>query len=164
LDYDQWLARNALYRTAPVSQGGTVADRVDSIHASLYTFYYDRFPVETDYHQVTFNSLNDRLTVADTPFDGVQKIVLRRTDDAQLPQGLKQWQEYYVVNASGHSFQISESENGPPIDIAGEWRGDVYVQGTQVSDRMLYDRNVRRDWAVYAEENIAEARKYGKKV
>jgi VCBS repeat-containing protein len=162
-DYDAWLERNALYRTEPVSIGGTVAERVDAIHASLYTFYYDNFPPESDYYHVTFDPLRDTLHVAEIPFDGIEAVNLRVAGTGHLPTGLRELQTYHVVNANEHTFQISQTEDGPPIDISSNFQGAAYAQGTKFQDRMFYDRNVA-DWDTYAADNIAEARKYGKKV
>ena len=69
---------------------------------------------------------------------------------------------YHVVNAKGTTFQLARTEGGAPINFSGNFSGRIYAGAMDYSN-LWHDPNVL-NWQVYAEENIAEAQKYGKPV
>ncbi|MCA9169177.1 MAG: tandem-95 repeat protein, partial [Planctomycetales bacterium] len=84
--------------------------------------------------------------------------------DGTLPSGLQQWVDYHVVNVNGNSFQLSATAGGPAIDFGADYTGEVYLGATgPVWENMWHDPSVVA-WQDYAEQNIAEARKFGKTV
>lgn len=160
--YESWLDRNEQYRVSAANEefgGVPVADLVDTIYPSLYTFYYDNVKPISNYHAVDIDSVADTLSVVDVDFSTVERIKLRVTDDGHLQNGLVQLRNYYIVNRDGDSFQIAETPGGEAVDFSANYSGQLFAQAHDFTDRFELDRNVV-DWVKYAEQNIAEARKY----
>ena len=107
--YEDWLDRNELYRTeatSPAVGGQPLADMVDSINASLYTFKLnvDAAPY---YRPATLDSVTDRFMVDGPSFDTVDLVRIRHTQGTINDLGLSHTQDYYVVNVEGNSFQLA---------------------------------------------------------
>ena len=163
--HDAWLARNELYRTVDVDDqlgGQPLAEMVDAIHASLYTFYrnVDSEPI---WHAATVDGRANTITVEGQTLEDVQQVRLTMATDAQLPSGLSRYVEYYVVNATGSTFQLAATSDGQPVDFGENASGRIYVGDIGPWEDPLDDPNVVR-WRSYAEQNLAEAHQYGKPV
>ncbi len=164
-DYAAWQANNALYRTQPVSEpygGRPLADMVDAVHPSLYTFYRN-VDAEPIWHLASLDTQNDTVAAEGQSFEHVQRARVTMATDAQLPTGLSRDEDYYVVNASGSTFQLARTPDGPAIDFGGDFSGRIYVGDAGPWDSPLNDPNVL-NWRAYAEHNVAEARKFDKPV
>ncbi len=164
--YDDWLSRNALYRTQPTTTalgGEPVADLVDSIHASLYTLTLN---VDADpyYRPATLDSTADRFFVDGPSFDTVDVVRIRQSAGSHNSLGLSESHDYYVVNADAKSFQLALTPGGTPIDFAQDSTNEVFIGAVGPNwENIWHDPNVVH-WQDYAEANIAEARKFGKPV
>jgi hypothetical protein len=87
------------------------------------------------------------------------------TNPSVLPSPLVRERKFYVINSSSDNlrFQIAETPSGPPIQLASNLAGRTYINRVNQGRTLCQDADVN-DWAIYAKENIAEARKYGKPV
>ena len=58
----------------------------------------------------------------------------------QLPSPLQAYHLYYVVNASGNSFQVAETEGGVPIELTNQGSGDFtyYAAGGNHPEKDAY--------------------------
>ena len=164
--YDDWLSRNAFYRTEPTNEsyGGTSISRmVDSINPSLYTFYRDRNQQAT-WHHAGFDASTDRFSVDDAPsFEDVDTVRLTLTKDGAFANGMRTYTDYYVTNVVGNTFQLSQTPGGEAIDFGPDYTGDLHVQARGPTYENLWHDPDVVSWSTYAEENIREARKYGDK-
>jgi hypothetical protein len=165
-EFQQWHERNEWYRTEPVSSqyGGTpLADMVDTIYASLYTFYRND-PADPYWRYAEVDANLNTFTIDGPSFDTVEVVRLMVTAGGSLNNGLAQWTDYYVVNASGDTFQLAATPGGTPIDFSGNFTGNIHVGAKgPYWENMWHDPNVIY-WKDYAEQNIAEAQKFGKPV
>ncbi|MCA9216607.1 MAG: tandem-95 repeat protein, partial [Planctomycetales bacterium] len=162
---DRWLERNAQYREQTVSAefgGQTVADMVDTIYPSLYTFFFDNVRSSSRHYHIELDVAANTLTAEDASYLEADMVRLRVTKGGWLNNELEQLKDYYIVNRDGNTFQVSLTQDGPAIDFNSTYSGEVYGESFDVWDRMKLDRNVL-DWQTYARENISEARKFGDK-
>jgi hypothetical protein len=75
-----------------------------------------------------------------------------------LPTGIVDYDPpYAVVEASGTTFRIAESADGPALDILDTGVGTSFVGSVGPWEDPFHDLDVV-DWHFYAEENVAEAR------
>ncbi|MFO0911533.1 MAG: Ig-like domain-containing protein [Pirellulales bacterium] len=167
-EYLAYQQRNSDFRTLPVSAefgGKSLAELVDTINPSLYTRYRNWEPANLrDYRHVDVDTDTDRLTVSDgTSYEQIQRVGLTVTREGNLPKGLSLWNPYYVVNADGASFQISETPGGPPIDIVPGMIGEMFAATTGPWVDPLMDPDVI-GWRTVAAGTIADARMFGKPV
>ena len=159
IDYLEWLERNNEFRSATTSEGDSLGDAIGTVNPSLYTFYRDR-----PYGLFTEATVPSNSTLAsDISFEEVERVKLLTTVDGKLPTGLKTHQDYYVVNATADGFQLSDTPDGDPILFVNDNESPIYVSHSGTGRSVEHDPDVR-DWAVYAEQNIMEARKIGKPV
>ena len=160
--YDEWVERNSRYRTAPLADGSTVADKVSVINASLYTFYgnsFSRYAPNHIYAQVIGDAAANTWTLADNYVANGMKVRIVAEDTGELPSQLENGLDYYVVNSTLETFQLSLSAGGKPIDF-GSSSGRQYIQ--VASEYSGHDPS-HQSWVdAYAGPNIAEARKFGK--
>ncbi len=163
-DYDAWLARNALYREAPLSDGTHLADWVSWVTPSLYTFYgfdYNPAIAPLDF-SFQLDGASNRLSVADTQVANGQKIEFEITT-ARVPSELTYYTEYYVVNSNGHSFQLSTTEGGVAIDFSDSAAGSRYLRLVGPRNHLEHDPDVA-GWRVFAEDMVAESRRFNARV
>lgn len=159
-EYEQWKVGNSYYRTEDVTNlygGEPLADMVDSINASLYTFYRN-IAAEPIWRQAEFDAENDVFTVDGPSFESVEVVRIKRTVDGQLSNGMREWTDYYVVNADGNRFQLAATPGGDVLDFTDEYTGEIIV-GAKTFDDLWHDPNVVY-WEDYANENLAEAHKF----
>ena len=164
-DYQIWQANNALYRTQPVSGqfgGQPLADMVDAVHPSLYTFFRNE-NAEPVWRPATLDAQGDTITVEGQSFAHVNQARVLMAADARLPSALSVAESYYVVNASGSTFQLARTPGGPAIDFGADFSGRIYVGDAGPWPDPLDDPDVV-NWRAYAEHNIAEVRKFDKPV
>ncbi|MCA9187664.1 MAG: hypothetical protein KDA99_18675, partial [Planctomycetales bacterium] len=158
--YIDWTKRNAAYRTQALSPqvgGGTLAGRVDSIQPSLYTFYRSQLAKRKESVGVTFNGTTDTILSIGHSFHDGDAI---RFVTPNLPLGLNITTTYFVLNANEDSFQLAlESQAGAVNFAAGSARANIAFPWTPYEA----DPDVA-NWDVYAQYNIAEARKFNKPV
>jgi hypothetical protein len=166
VNYEAWLARNDLYRTVPVSGqygGQPLADMVNSMHPSLYTFYRN-VNAEPYWRPAALNAATDRFTVDGPSFDTVDVVRIEQKVSSTRNLGVSGSTDYYVVNVQGDTFQLSRTPDGAPIDFSLNSSGELFIGAKGPTwENMWHDPSVH-NWKIYAEENIAEARKYGKPV
>ena len=158
--YEAWHDRNELYRTETVSEefgGQTLGDMVDTVHPSLYTFFWDNTRSSSQQYWVDLDSETNTLTTADPKYLEADWLYLRATG-GWMNNGLFQLQKYYIINRDGNSFQLSDTQDGEAIEFNDSYYGDVHAQSFDLWDMKL-DRNTI-DWHTYAKENLAEARKF----
>lgn len=163
--HELWQANNELYRTEPVSPqygGVPLADLVDTVNPSLYTFYRN-VNAEPIWHAAALDGQSNTVTVEGLSLDQVQQVRITKATDARLPSGLSPYVEYYLVNGDGATFQLSETPDGPPVDFGDDVSGRIYVGDIGPWEHPLDDPTVLR-WRNYAESMIAEAREYDKPV
>lgn len=164
-NYNDWLARNALFRTAAVSSqygGVPLANLLDTINVSLYTVV-EKYNDESLWEQVDMDATSNRFTWDGPEITNGQKVNLKLTNGGYFTNGLSTWVDYYTVNVVGSTFQISTAPGGAAIDFGTTYTGTLHagIYGPW-TDPML-NASVR-DWHFYAEGNIAEGRKFGKQV
>jgi hypothetical protein len=165
-EYESWLERNELLRTQPVDAaygGQPLADMVDSVNASLYTFYRNLDGGAPFWRPATLSAASDRFYVDGPSFDAVDVVQVELAHGAPADLGLALWTDYYVVNVEGHSFQLSRTPGGAPMDFGVDSVGDVFIGATRPWESMWHDPYAM-SWQIYAEQNISEARKFGKPV
>ncbi len=164
--FNSWQARNALFRTEQVSEefsGQTVADLVDGINPHLYAFRRGNTDNDAPIWRVaTLNANSNTIAIDGPSFEDVKTVKFHLSSDATLDNGLQKLKTYHVVNASGRTFQLALTEGGTPIDFDEDFSGRIYAGATDFSS-VQHDPNVL-NWKIYAEQNIAEAREYGKSV
>jgi hypothetical protein len=165
--YEAWHDRSELYRTQPVGAaygGEPLTDMIDTVNPSLYTFYRN-WNTDPIWRPAALSSVTDRFTVDGPSFDTVSAVRVQLTAAAINSRlGLSESATYYVVNVQGNSFQLAMTPGGRPIDFAVDSVGDVFIGAKgPVWENLWHDPNVL-NWKVYAEENIAEARKFDKPV
>jgi len=61
--------------------------------------------------------------------------------DSSLPGGIDFEAEYFVVNPTTNTFQVSNSYGGPPIDLTSTGAGNMQVKQTKVSGSYGYGYN-----------------------
>ena len=162
-----WQERNLLYRTQPVSEtfGGTsLAELTDTVNPSLYAYFRNDEHKLISYFEASVDGAANTLTMLNGEnFDTVEKIRILPTTDGQLPAGLSQWTQYYLVNTNGNQFQISATEGGPAIDLDDAYTGTFYASPLGPWENIMLDPDVT-GWATWVELSISEARKFGKPV
>ncbi len=163
-NYNDWLARNALFRTAAVAPqygGVPLANLLDTINVSLYTVV-EKFNDDSLWEQVDMDATANRFTWDGPDISNGQRVNLKLTNGGYFTNGLSTWVDYYTVNVVGSTFQIATTPGGAPIDFGATYSGGTLHAGIYGpwSDPML-NASVR-DWDLYAEGNIAEGRKFGK--
>lgn len=165
-NYEAWLARNELYRTAPVSPeygGVPLADMMDTINVSLYTVMRNNAYDEPHWREISLDADANRLAWDGPELRESQVMRLRLSPDGQFGNGLSQWVDYYAVNVTEDSFQISATRNGAAIDFSANVTGKVFAGVKGPWENIWHDPSVI-DWHLYAEQNVAEGRKFGKPV
>ena len=86
-EYQTWQANNALYRTQPVSEqfgGQPLADIVDAVHPSLYTFHRNS-SAEPIWRPATLDAQGDTITAEGQSFAHVNQARVWKATDAHLP-------------------------------------------------------------------------------
>ena len=155
--YVKWLQRNNEFRSAETNVDAMkLGEHLDTVHPSLYTFYIENRVAA--WQDVSANS-NDSTFSSDTSFVGVNAVRIKASVGGRLPTGLSTSAYYYVVNEDEFNFQLSATPGGEAISFGDDQRGELFI--TEVGTGL--NRNIL-DWHVYAEENIAEARKLGRPV
>jgi hypothetical protein len=156
-----WQLNNSLWRTAPLADGSVVSDYISAVYPSLYTFY--RYEYAT-----TAGPL-----IADVGYDGQSglfwldgaivadgmEVRFNSSHLDKLPEGFRTYTPYYVVNAAGNTFQLAATRDGPPLPLDPRASGSHFLEIIGPRNYVGHDPDVLF-WRYYAEENIAEARKF----
>lgn len=82
---------------------------------------------ENNYTRYTVNVTTNYVTLIDSRYrfpDGQDVYV---ATDGTLPGGLSDGVPYYVINASGNTFQLSTTPGGAAIDITSSGTGAQYI-------------------------------------
>jgi hypothetical protein len=164
-DYDAWVARNELFRTQPVAPqfGGTpLADMMDNINVSLYTVMRNNAYDLPHWRQTTLDPIANRLAWNGPALENGMVLQLTVTAGGSLANGLSASRDYYAVNVTADSFQLALTAGGTPIDFTANYTGTVFagVKGPW-AESMWHDPSIL-DWDLYAKQNVAEGRKFGK--
>lgn len=162
--HQAWLQSNALYRTAELADGSVLADYVTWVTPSLYTFYGSDFleagaPLVFD---IDTNGVTNTFQIDSTTVVNGQSVIFDRSF-RPLPGGISPYDEYYVVNSTGHSFQVSLTPGGTPVDIANQSQGLNFLRINGPRDHSEHDPDYVY-WRAYAMANIAEGRKFNSEV
>ena len=163
---DAWLQRNAVFRTDPVNAdygGQPLGEMVDSVHPSLYTFNRNEAGLPF-WQPASLDAASDRFTVEGLSLEVGDVVQIERSTGMASDPGLRELTDYYVVDVQGESFQLSTTPDGLPMRISTDSSGDIFIGVKGPGwDNMWHDPSVQ-NWKIYAEENIAEARKFDKPV
>jgi hypothetical protein len=164
-DYRAWLASNELYRTHILSDKTTVASKLGAVYPSLYVPYQDRTEEWGSLISVSYEAPSKTFVTKECGFKSGSVVNFFAAAPGSLPSPLVQERRFYVVNSSadGLRFQVSETPTGPPVQLASNFATRVYMNRINQGRSLCQDADVN-DWEIYARENIAEARKYGKPV
>ena len=164
-DYSAWLASNDIYRTHVLSDNTTVASKLMAVYPSLYVPYRDRAEEWGSLIEVSYDASSKTFVTKGCGFENGSVVNFYGAAPASLPGPLVQERKFYVVNSSsgGLRFQVSETPSGPPIQLASNFASRTYMNRINQGRSLCQDADVN-DWEIYARENIAEARKYGKPV
>lgn len=168
--YNAWLERNALYRNQAVGAaagGGTVYQKIDVVYPSLYTIYRN---VETHfrYAPVTIDTSTDTVSTSILPYaDGSQIQIVYLGSGNSLPTGIIPYKYYTVTNSTfvgnGSKFQLIDPETNSTVNFQSAGTGQQYMFTKGPWENLWEDGSVS-EWAIYADENIKESRKYGKSI
>lgn len=164
-NYNVWLAENELYRTHILSDRSTVASKIGATYPSLYVPYYDRKDEWGTLIEVTYDVSTRTFYSPGCGFQNGSIVNFFPTKPAALPSPLVAERKFYVINSFGDNrrFQIAETPSGPPIKLASHFASRTYMNRVNQGRSVCQDADFN-DWPIYAAENIAEARKYGKPV
>jgi hypothetical protein len=156
-----WQLNNLLWRTAPLADGSVVSDYISAVYPSLYTFYRHDYAttsgpviVDVGYDGQSGLFWLDGVHVA----DGME-VRFNASHLDKLPDGFRTYTPYYVVNAQGSTFQLSATPNGLPLPLDPRSAGSHFLEIIGPRNYVGHDPDVIF-WRYYAEENIAEARKF----
>lgn len=164
-DYNAWLARNELYRTHVLSDRSTVASKIGATYPSLYMPYRDSTDEWGSLIEVSYDASTRTFYTPGCGFQNGSIVNFFPTKPANLPSPLVAERKFYVINsfADNLRFQIAETPSGPPIKLASNFATRTYMNRVNQGRSVCQDADLN-DWSIYAAENIAEARKYGKPV
>ncbi len=159
--YMDMLARSEPARSEPLRDGSVLADYITLYGPTLYTSYRNGYSTTADpmAFQVQFSGVTDRFTVSDTVFANGTELRFSLQPGLQLPTGFQPYVSYYVVNASNHTFQLSSTPGGAPLDLAGNQTGNRYMEVWGPRNHYLHDPEVLH-WQWYAQTAIDESRKF----
>lgn len=80
----------------------------------------------------TCNSTTDIFTAPGSSFTNGQQVMLIDTDGSSLPTGVSEATTYFIVGASGATFQLALTSGGSAINLSADGAGHVVLTQAEV--------------------------------
>ena len=121
--------------------------RVDSVALQNVELSGDLYVQDYLATTITVDTGTDVITGATNSLQNGDLVQCFNSTPANLPAGLLFHKQYYVVNVSGLTFQLSETPGGTPVNITGAGSGTSHVYRVlkELHHRARVQRGLRDD-------------------